>query len=257
MTTIRVNDIRATQVRRTSDVQRDAVFGVRAQRRTRRQQGQNSFVRSVRTRTADPLRATMWTEPKADGSPQYAYTFPFTPQQIDYTNLGPELSEVLRPGRKPIVAFTRFKARQIALRFLIAVPQDGLFASVDDSVQELQRMVNTASRVYFTNMDKQITNSLTTESSQVFWSIIDFTLSSVRRNADNKITSAEATLTLVENTNPIISAVELPKITYSSNAPANSTKSSNKSRSGDFLAPSWTDTLNDLTGGQSLPTLGI
>lgn len=178
----------------------------------------------TRTRTADP---------------NWSFTFPFTPSQIQYNNLSPELSELSRPGRMPLVAFTKFRSRQIAIKFLVAVPMDGMFTSVDADIELLFDMANTARPVYFTNMDKQISNPLgkTNTSLNIFWSITDMNLSSIRRNEDNKITAAEVNLTLVENTNRKVIVGNLPRINYSENVPPPTIRTTpNTNKEQDFLS---------------------
>jgi hypothetical protein len=147
---------------------------------------------------------------------QLSFVFPFTPQQIQYGNIGPELMEISRPGKMPLVAFSKFKSRQLSVKFLIAVPSDGLFTSIDDSLELLFDMANLARPVFFTGMDKQISNPLgsTDASRNIFWSIQDLNFSSIRRNEANQITAAEANMTLIENVNPNIVVADLPVITY-------------------------------------------
>lgn len=180
--------------------------------------------------------ATMHLTRRA-GDPAMSFTFPFTPAQIQYSNMSPELSELARPGKMPIVAFSKFRSRQIAIKFLVAVPLDGLFTSVDNDIELLFDMANTARPVYFTSMDKQISNPLgsTNESINIFWSITDMNLSSIRRNENNKITAAEVNLTLVENTNKNVIVATLPRINYAESVPP-PTRSTPTSRETDFLA---------------------
>jgi len=99
---------------------------------------------------------------------------------------------------------------------LVAVPQDGLFTSVDDSIELLFDIANTTRPVYFTNMDKQISNPLGKDdaSKNIFWSITDMSFNSIRRNESNQITACEVDMTLVENVNPRLIVAELPKISY-------------------------------------------
>lgn len=154
------------------------------------------------------------------GQETLSYYFPFTPQQIQYSNFSPEITEISRPGRLPIVAFSRLKARQVAFKFLIAQPQDGLTNAVDESIEFIHRMALEAKPVYFTNLDRQITNPIAPEAStSLFWSIVDLSFSSIRRNKDNSITAAEANLTLVENNNPTLRIADLPRISYVSTPP--------------------------------------
>jgi len=174
-----------------------------------------------------------------------SFTFPFAPQAIDYSGLSPELQTIDRPGKQPIVAFSRFRAKQIAIKFLIAVPNDGLHISVDGAIELLTSITNSARPVYFTNMDKLITNPLADDPSKnIFWSIIEMSLSSLRRNETNAITAAEATLSLVENTNPEAIAVELPRIDYTEVPPVPRRKPDPQA---DLLG-TWTDVANYQVG---------
>lgn len=181
------------------------------------------FVRDAKTLTetiysnqANSTPVVMHATRSNETQPNLSFTFPFTPQQIQYGNIGPELQEISRPGKMPIVAFSRFRSRQLTIKFLIAVPNDGLFTSVDDDLELLFDIANLARPVFFTNMDKQISNPLGSNdaSKNIFWSITDLNFSSIRRNDQNQITAAEANMTLVENTNPSVVVAELPKITY-------------------------------------------
>lgn len=205
MPEIRVNDIRRADLSRPTEAQLNALFGEQTED-------------GKRTRRVDPKKVTMWSVPTSDDGTRYAYTFPFAPQQVQYNNLSPEISEISRPGRLPIIAFNKHRARQVAIKFLIAQPQDGLFGSVDDSIAELFAMIETARPVYFTNMDAQISNSLaetgTSNALRIFWSITDLNFSSIRRNADNQVVAAEANMTLVENVNIKVKIADLPRIVY-------------------------------------------
>lgn len=173
---------------------------------------------------------TMYVSRGSTDTPPIAFSFPYPPQQIQYSNMSPEISEISRPGKVPLIAFNRFRAKQISFKFLLAVPLDGLSQSIDNDIELLQEMANTARPVYFTNMDRQISNpfNVGTGELRIFWSIIDLTFSSIRRNERNEIVAAEANITLVENNNPKVKATDLPQLTYTENPPAN-----NPSRSGD------------------------
>ena len=174
------------------------------------------LTKTAYTNTANALPVTMHVTRSIETQPQISFTFPFTPQQIQYGNMGPELQEISRPGKMPIVAFSRFRSRQLSIKFLVAVPKDGLFTSVDNDLELLFDIANIARPVFFTNLDKQISNPIgTTDASKnIFWSIQDLNFSSMRRNDSNQITAAEANMTLVENVNPRVVIAELPKITY-------------------------------------------
>jgi hypothetical protein len=228
--------------KKVNDLRRISVTAGGSRRRAFRNQSTTFSGNQVSTRKVAPKQAIMNVVNKS-GQPNIdPFIFPFTPQQIQYSNLSPEISEISRPGKTPLIAFNRYRAKQVSFKFLLAVPNDGMFISIDDSIDQLQRIVNSTRTIYFTNLDKQITNSLTTGNTNgIFWSIIDFSLSSIRRNADNKIVAAEANITLVENINPTIKAADLPVITYTSAVPQ-SNKPSDKSKDADFTGPTWSQT---------------
>lgn len=199
------------------------------------------------------LKPTMTVSRGSSDQPPISFVFPFPPQQIQYSNMSPELTEISRPGRVPLIAFNRFRAKQISFKFLLAIPLDGLVASIDADIEVLQEMANTSRPVYFTNLDRQISNPLNaSEDTRIFWSIIDLTFSSIRRNERNEIVAAEANITLIENSNPKIKTADLPVITYTANQPA-----TNPSRRGDKEVEF---THNSYTGGQALgyqPGFGV
>lgn len=237
-------------LRRVNDLRRISVTAGRGGRRVLQNRSSTFSNNQVSTQKVAPKQAIMNVVSQQGQETIDPFIFPFTPQQVQYSNLSPELSEISRPGKTPLVAFARYRAKQVSFKFLLAVPQDGLSISIDESIEQMQRIVNSARTVYFTNLDKQITNSLTVSNTNgIFWSIIDFSLSSIRRNADNKIVAAEANITLVENLNPKLQASDLPVITYTSAVPQ-SNKPSNKPKDVDFGAPTWSETEAGLAAAQ-------
>lgn len=170
------------------------------------------------------------------------FEFLFPPQQIQYSNMSPEMSEISRPGRSPLIAFTRFRAKQISFRFLLAIPLDGLFTTVDNYIQALEIMANTARPIYFTNLDRQISNPLNIgDELRIFWTITDLNFNSIRRNERNEIVAAEANITLVENNNPIISASDLPVITYTDQPPNSNPKPSSGNKKSGMTEIPWSE----------------
>ena len=178
--------------------------------------GNRNFQEIFYTNTANNTPVTMHVTKRQSSDDSLSFTSPYTPQQVQYGNIAPELSEISRPGKMPVVAFSRFRSRELSFRFLVAVPNDGLFTPVDDSIELLFDIANTARPVYFTNMDKQISNPLGKDdaSKNIFWSIRDMSFNSIRRNESNQITACEVDMALVENVNPRAVVAELPKIVY-------------------------------------------
>lgn len=146
------------------------------------------------------------------------FEFPFPPQQVSYQDLAPEIAQIQRPGKTPIVAFARYRARQVTLQFLVAVPTDGLRIDVENDLATLQYIASSARPVWFYNFDRFLGNPIgrtDTDASTFFWSIVDLSFESVRRNSAQKIVQAQVSMSLVENNNPEIVVSELPAIVYS------------------------------------------
>jgi hypothetical protein len=167
------------------------------------------------------------------------FEFPFPPQQVSYSDLAPEIAQIQRPGRTPIIAFNRFKARQVNIRFLVAVPYDGLLIDVENDIATLQCIACSGRPVWFYNFDKffaNVTGRSEDTSNAFFWSITDLSFESVRRNSAQKIVQADMNMTLVENTNPNIVVAELPRIQYTdSPVQQNPTTSTSQGREKSFI----------------------
>jgi len=155
------------------------------------------------------------------------FVFPFPPEAVSYSDLGASISQIDRPGRKPLVVRSNPQAMKVSLNFLVAVPKDGLFIDVESSLRLLIFMANAARPVSFRNFDSIAINSFSsTGGSQGAlsvgkWSIIDLQFESIRRNSAQKITSASVTVNLVENSNPKLTVVDLPRIKYVEQRPTN------------------------------------
>jgi len=205
-------------------------------------------VPSIRTRNNSVAQKALIKYPqmiaaKTQGTEEeLEFTFPFPPQSVSYRDLAPEMSQIARPGRTPIVAFSRYKARQVDLQFLVAVPTDGLFIDVENDVRLLQFMAATGRPVWFYNFDKFLGNTfseITIGQITFFWTITDLNFTSIRRNSAQRIVQAEVSMSIVENNNPKIVVAQLPKITYGENPPARSNRPSTAPPEQEFVE--WTD----------------
>lgn len=174
--------------------------------------------------SARPDQMVMTSVRSASNEQILRFVFPFSPQTISYRDMSPEISELQRPGKKPIVAFNRLRARRVDIEFLLAVPFDGMHIDVEKDIKLLEDMAATGRPVWFYNTDSFLASNNYRSGNynpSFFWSIIDFSFQSVRRNRAQKITQATAVLSLVENTNPSIVVVALPRITYTQSVPRN------------------------------------
>ena len=152
----------------------------------------------------------------------YDFYFPFSPGEISYEQLSNEIVEVPRAGRTPLVMYKSQKLMKLSFEFMLAVPFDGMVESVAGSIELLRQMAtNTTRSIQFFNFDDMLTKSLflskapvasfsLTETTNRFF-IADLTISSIRRNANNQITNANVSMSFIENRNPDITIVDIPK----------------------------------------------
>jgi hypothetical protein len=169
------------------------------------------------------------------------FKFAFPPQQISYSEMSPEITQIRRPGRKPLVAFSAYRSRQVSIEFLIAVPFDGMFLDVEGDLDLVRRISQSGRPVTFVYADQFLGSEFaeTVSESAPFWSITDLSFESMRRNAAGKIVSAQVSMSLVENINPDISIVELPPIEYTDDPKPQNPDGSGGSKEEDFIK--WTD----------------
>ena len=165
------------------------------------------------------------------GKETLRFTFPFPPSEVSYSDLAPEVSEISRPGKKPLVYFSRFRSRKITLRFIVAVPFDGLQIDVEESLDLLKRIANSNIPIFFSNADKFLSSSFTESRSAItaYWNISDLSFDSVRRTVSQKISQANVSMTLIENDNPTnIQVRSLPRIQYTATPPITNVTPGNK-----------------------------
>jgi hypothetical protein len=152
----------------------------------------------------------------------YDFYFPFSPGEISYEQLSNEIVEVPRAGRTPLVMYKSQKLMKLSFEFMLAVPFDGMVESVSDSIELLRKMATDTTRsVQFFNFDDMLTKSLFLSKAPVTsfsivertnrFFIADLTISSIRRNADNQVTNANVSISFIENRNPDITIVDIPK----------------------------------------------
>lgn len=166
--------------------------------------------------------ARLVTVPAARRGGAIEFVFPFSPIEITYENLSPEWVEIDRPLNTPLIDLKSLNLMRVNLRFLVAVPYDGIRVSVDNDIRTLRQIANSNDPVAFINMDRMLTNPFNVSRSDsrrtaagFFFRVADMSVQSIRRNIRNEITSAEVSLTLLETANPPIRAIYFAPINYS------------------------------------------
>jgi hypothetical protein len=151
----------------------------------------------------------------------YEYFFPFAPIAISYDGLADEVVEIPRPGTTPLIAFKAHRLLKVSFEFTIARVGDGIVGSVDNDMKQLRNMAGMSDRdVQFSNFDGMMTvpriyrNDITGKNkvAGIRFKIAELTFSSVRRNEKNEISQATASITFIENNNPLVELVNIPKL---------------------------------------------
>jgi hypothetical protein len=157
--------------------------------------------------------------PENDNTTQtvYDFYFPFTPQNIQYSDLSDEIAEIPRAGTLPIVTFKSHKLMRVSFEFLVAVPLDGMTLDVEDSLAILRTFSTQSQRgIVFFNMDTMLTSPWQyrrgPKGKPLQFNIAEMSMTARQRNSLGKITQAIVNLTLVENQNPTITVTKVPPI---------------------------------------------
>lgn len=144
----------------------------------------------------------------------YDFYFPYTPQQIDYSDMSDEVSEIRRVGTTPIITFSSHRLMKVSMEFLVAVPYDGLLLDVEDSLNILRTFSTSSHRsVVFYHLDEFLTSGWSYRSGSgrpSGFNITDMSITARQRNASGKITQAIVKMSLIENQNPSIVASKIP-----------------------------------------------
>lgn len=209
----------------------------------------SQVLRGATNKTVDPKYPIMYAAKTANAVEELSFQFPFPPQQVSYSNIAPEMTQIERAGRTPIIAFSRVRLKQVDLQFMVAVPLDGLRIDIEEDLQTLEAIAKSNRPVWFFGFDRFISDTFATTltESTFFWTITELSFSSIRRNTAQRIVQAEVQMSIVENRNPVITASTLPRINYSAdpkrrNPPPNTAKPPEQQ----FLE--WTDVYEVNTG---------
>lgn len=157
---------------------------------------------------------------KANLTDRLTFQFPYPPVNIDYSNLSPNWVEVARQGLVPFVGLQDYRLMRVQFEFLVAAPFDGIEYDIDEQLSLLREIANSTNPVYFKEMDGVISNPFPlpgterTSNSSMFFRVVDFTISALRRNTSNKITAAQCTMVLQEDYAFQFTAIQMPEIEY-------------------------------------------
>ena len=170
------------------------------------------------TGSAPPLILRMLT---GDSNSDRDFIFPYSPREINVGKLSDEMVQIARPGTTPIVAFKSHNLMTIDFTALIAYPGDGMIKDVEMEMYALRQMASSSNRVFqllnydiFTYFPFTYRNMSAERQSSLFFSITEMSVDVLRRNKENKITSANVKISLVENRNPKINITLIPPLRF-------------------------------------------
>jgi hypothetical protein len=151
------------------------------------------------------------------GSFAGTYGFPYTPVEIDFSDLSSDYVEIDRPGDYKLIERRGPQLARASFTFLVADRASNGLRSVEGDLAWLARMVNTDGPVAFAGLGSALTNG---PAGVRLWRVTDFSVKVRRRNPSDQISQAECQITVTEDRNPAIAVATLPRITYSSQPPA-------------------------------------
>ena len=161
------------------------------------------------------------------------FEFPFVPNQVNYSGLGAQWTEIERTGNFPIVDWTSFQLLKISFNFDIVDRKlenktgFGLYWSCEDQIRTLREMAQSPYPVTFLNMDQfmsdEIRYPLFTRGRGIEFVIAEFSVTAVQRTPSkspllsrtiipNQISRATCSMTLQEIPIEAIDIVQMPPI---------------------------------------------
>lgn len=180
------------------------------------------------------MRQLLGFDPRATlGYTYQDFEFPYVPREMSFEDLAPEIVELERPGKLPLVERKSPKLAKISFDFRIADRNSQGVVAVDDTLRTLRQLVARGQPVSFIGMDKVVQyqvkmydNSL----SNAWYAITGFSIRTVQRvprlypgssgtSDRNAIAIADGSLQLTEQRNPWPTVIQVPRIVYPVDAP--------------------------------------
>lgn len=185
-----------------------------------------------------PQMIQFYRLPDGSTAPRPArFVFDYRPNNVSYSNIGAEWTEIPRVNNTPFIDFKNFKLMKISFEFLVG-DNNNIFSSCDDKIKELRTMAMRPEPVIFLGFDSMFTEQLTyptwTGGSGIVFAIVDMSITSVQRarasndSAFNQTPTGEinrATVSLSIQELPLETPLiaVLPKITPSTPTPTTPT----------------------------------
>lgn len=117
------------------------------------------------------------------------FDFLYAPNNISYTNIGSQWSEIERVNNAPIVDFKNFKHMKVSFEFVVSDKTDGissLYSSCEEQLFQLRKIAARPEFVRFVNLDTLFNRfliypQLLLNGNNTAFAIVDMSISSVQR----------------------------------------------------------------------------
>lgn len=155
------------------------------------------------------------------------YSFVLRPNQISYSNIGSEWTDIPRSGAAPLIDWKSYKLMQIAFQFIVVPDREGnldilknekeITLSVDNQLRVLQEMASAPYPVVLLGFDDMLTNEVRfpfNSGRGVEFVITDFAVSSLFRTGTGAINRAQCDITLREVPIESIAYIDFPALKF-------------------------------------------
>jgi hypothetical protein len=180
-----------------------------------------------RTSTTNPQIVQQYRLPDSANAITNRHIFQFKPNQINYSGIGSEWTEIPRSGNVPIVDWKSYKLLQVSFQFLVAPDEDGsldnardekrITKSIDDKLRILRRMATAPYPVYLLGFDEILSEQMRFPfdgGRGVEFVIAEFSISSMMRTDEGKINRAQCDITLREIPIESVRIIDFPSIRF-------------------------------------------
>ena len=158
------------------------------------------------------------------------FKFTFKPNNISYSNIGSNWTEIDRMNNSPVLDFKNFKLMKISFEFVVgskeADAKNNLLESIDEELALLRKMASRPYPVRFIGFDKlfaQYDVYSPSNTGSGLWAIVDMSISSLFRSlaqagpngsTTGSISRATVNMTIQELPRDIRDLVQFPKLPF-------------------------------------------
>lgn len=171
-----------------------------------------------------PQMVQQYKDPKTFAPKTFRHIFRLKPNQIQYSNMGSDWTEVERAGNIPLVDWKGYKLLTVSFQFLVAPDGVGSFddrtntraitESIDSELTNLRRIATSPYPVVLLGFDDILTNQLRfpyENGRGVEFIISEFNISSMFRTAYGEINRAQCDITLREVPIESVTLLDFPR----------------------------------------------